>query len=59
MDDEDLSGMPFDEGKVFLLNDDYHGNILVGFKSGKLLGIINFGVRYKNFVSDWLDALVE
>jgi len=52
-----LSDLPFDFNKSFLVQDDFHGNILVGLKEGKLLGVLNYGRRYMNFVSDWLEAL--
>jgi hypothetical protein len=39
------------------VQDDFHGNILVGLKEGKLLGVLNYGRRYMNFVSDWLEEL--
>ncbi len=56
-EDFDLTDLPFDYGKSFMVKHDFYGNILVGLKEGKLLGVINYGRRYMNFVSDWLEQL--
>lgn len=56
-EDVDLSDLTFDFNKSFFVEDDFHGNILVGLKEGKLLGVLNYGRRYMNFVSDWLEEL--
>ncbi|MBD3217030.1 MAG: hypothetical protein GF310_02050 [candidate division Zixibacteria bacterium] len=56
-EDFDLSDLPFDYGKSFVVKHDFYGNILAGLNEGKLLGVINYGRRYMNFVSDWLEQL--
>jgi hypothetical protein len=56
-EDIDLSDLPFDYGKSFVVKHDFYGNILAGLKEGKLLGVINYGRRYTNFVADWLEEL--
>lgn len=53
-----LKGLLYDEGKVFIIIDSYHGKIIAGLKSGKLLGIVNYNEKHKAFLIEWLNSLL-
>lgn len=51
------TGLPFDDGHCFLTASDFYGDIVVGLKAGKLVGMLNYSEQERPFVTDWLDAL--
>jgi len=53
----DASGLPFDDNYYFVAPNSYYGNILVGLKNGRLVGMINYADQDQQFMSDWLLSL--
>ena len=47
----------FDDGKVFVLEDSYHGKVVAGLSGGDLLGMINYSDDYKDLLNGWLDSI--
>ncbi|MFH2035909.1 MAG: DUF6599 family protein [Candidatus Zixiibacteriota bacterium] len=47
----------FDENYSFIYVDSYYGEILIGLKSGRLAGIINFKNEQIEFINHWLESL--
>jgi len=48
---------PFDDSHAMLASNSYYGNILVGLKEGRLIGVVNYSDRHRQFVISWLESL--
>ena len=49
-----VKDLPFDSGKVLVVEDHYYGKILAGLKDGKLAGVIGYHDKLKPVVITWL-----
>ena len=47
----------FDEDYGNIIFDNYYGNILVGLKESRLIGMVNYAPRHKEFIINWLNEL--
>lgn len=56
-EDFNPAGLPYDDQRVFLYNNDYYGNIVAGSIRGRLAGIIGYKENYREFLSRWLESL--
>ena len=52
-----LKDIPYDEREVIIIDDRYYGTIITGLKENKLLGIVNYNDKHKQFLTAWLDTL--
>jgi hypothetical protein len=50
-------GFGFVAGQAIALEDNYHGRIVAGHASGKLVGAAGFDSRSLKFVADWIESL--
>jgi hypothetical protein len=51
------SDLPYDEAYVFIINDAYYGEIIVGLRNQKLVGIVNYSKKQRELLTQWLDSL--
>lgn len=51
------SDFRFDMGNSLMFEDDYHGRIVVGLKSGRLAGVVGFSDHLLEFCASWIDSL--
>ena len=49
--------LPFDEGHTFIVEDGYYGEIIVGLRNQKLVGIVNYNKKRRELLTDWLNSL--
>ncbi len=49
--------LPFDEGHAFIIEDGYYGEIIVGLRNQKLVGIVNYNKKHGEWLTDWLNSL--
>jgi hypothetical protein len=56
-EDFDPGGLPYDNGQVFLFNNDYYGDIVAGLIQGRLAGIVGFKESHREYLSRWLESL--
>jgi hypothetical protein len=49
--------LPFDENYSFIQADDFYGDILIGLKMRRLVGMVNYSDEKQDFFKDWLDAI--
>lgn len=49
--------IPYDDTLSFVLEDNYYGDIIIGLKNGKLLGMVNFKNDDKDYLSEWMSKL--
>jgi hypothetical protein len=47
----------FDDDYGFTFKDDIYGTIIMGLCHGRLVGMINYSDKYKDFLNDWLNSL--
>jgi hypothetical protein len=57
MVDIGLDGLPFDDGKSFLIENDYYGKIVAGLKGASLVGAVGYSESHREFISRWLESL--
>ncbi len=55
--DKIAGDFPFDDSHVILASHSYYGDILAGLKGGRLVGVVNFSDRHRQFVISWLESL--
>lgn len=53
-DMKSVKDLPFNTGKVVVLEDPYSGKILAGLKDDKLAGVVGYAEQIKPVVNDWL-----
>ncbi len=51
-------GLPFDGDSGFLTEDGYYGEIVVGIRGGRLVGMVGYRDDYKPFLQQWLGGLM-
>lgn len=51
------SDFPFDDGKAFITYDAYYGKIIAGLRKGKLVGMVGFIERHREYLVEWLESL--
>jgi len=49
--------LPYDEGMVIKIADNYYGNIVAGLKDGTLTGIVGYRDSQREFLTAWLISL--
>lgn len=49
--------IPFVTDYSFKMNDSYYGEIIVGLKNNKLVGMSNYSQKHKEFLIDWISRL--
>lgn len=54
-----LSKLPFDGGQCFAFSSSFQGEVVVGLKSGYLIGMINYTESHEDFLNAWLEELPE
>jgi len=52
-----LTDFSYEQGKAFLMPDEFYGHIAAGLKKGKLLGVINYHDQHKQFLENWLGSI--
>jgi len=48
---------PFDQGFAFVFSDNYYGDILVGLKNSRLIGMADYSPAHKDFLMAWIKNL--
>jgi hypothetical protein len=51
------SDLPFDEGKALITYDAYYGRIIAGLRKGKLVGMVGYSEKHREFLVEWLRSL--
>ncbi|PKK83926.1 MAG: hypothetical protein CVT49_05740 [candidate division Zixibacteria bacterium HGW-Zixibacteria-1] len=51
------NSLPFDQNFTFVYEDPFYGQVIVGLKSQKLVGIVNFSDKMKDYLTLWLESL--
>lgn len=54
---EASADIPYDEEYGFIIDNNFHGQIVVGLKNGRLLGMTNYSQKHKDFLIDWINSL--
>ncbi|MEW5925609.1 MAG: DUF6599 family protein [Candidatus Zixiibacteriota bacterium] len=49
--------LPFDQGFSFIYEDPFYGQVIVGLKNQKLVGIVNFSAKMTDYLTLWLETL--
>ena len=52
-----LNGLPYDGGRVLVIDDSYYGEIVAGVKGDLLLGMVNYSDKHREFLIAWVDSL--
>jgi hypothetical protein len=52
-----LRSFPYDESKVFMAEDPYYGQIIVGIKGENLCGIVGYDESRKDLLVSWLNSM--
>jgi hypothetical protein len=47
----------FDDGRAFIIENNYYGRIVTGLKGEHLIGVINYSDDKKDFLTEWLDSI--
>jgi hypothetical protein len=55
--DEALRELPYDDGIAVMISHSYYGNIVAGLKNGKLMGMVGYQDKHREYLARWLESL--
>jgi len=50
-------GLSFDDGKAFIVDNSFYGQIVVGLHAGRMVGIVGYVDEYQSVLSGWLESM--
>lgn len=50
-------GLSFDQEFAFIYEDPFYGQVIVGLKNQKLVGIVNFSAKMTDYLTLWLESM--
>ncbi len=49
-------GLPFDVGKAFVVDNSFYGQIVVGLRAGRMVGMVGYLDEHQPFLLSWLET---
>ena len=50
-------GLSFDVGKAFIVDNSFYGQVVVGLRAGRMVGMVGYVDECQSFVSGWLESI--